>query len=265
MFQTLGQMSLVGTFLLISASTIGISILALFLVRRYIPLDFRYRDNPVIGNISSLIGIIYGVLVGITALYLINNISYVDQAVQLEANAVSDIYHDSNWLKEPAKTKIQTEIKNYLNLVINVEWPLMKIGEKIDDAGMRIISRISDALRAYGHPQGEDALIIPNVLQDIKTLYDQRSQRIHMSFSALSPEVWLVILIGTILTIGINYLFGMNFYFHLIVISAAALMASSMIFLLVTLDKPFQGEFVIESDTFKVILDRMEHDAADER
>jgi hypothetical protein len=54
--------------------------------------------------------------------------------------------------------------------------------------------------------------------------------------------------------IGINFLFGMNLYMHILTTSASALMASSIIFLLLTLDKPFQGEFVIEPDAFKALL-----------
>ena len=79
-----------------------------------------------------------------------------------------------------------------------------------------------------------------------------------MSFSALNSEVWVVILLGTILTIGINFLFGMNFYLHIFTAIAVGLMASSMLFLLVTLDRPFRGEFVIEPDSLAAVLQFIE-------
>jgi hypothetical protein len=58
--------------------------------------------------------------------------------------------------------------------------------------------------------------------------------------------------------IGINFLFGMNFYMHVITVSAASMMAASMFFLLITLDRPFQGEFVVGPDSFQSVLSAIE-------
>src|SRR5690349_10272360 len=129
MFDFLYRISDFELFFLLSAITVSVSIISIILIRRLIPHELRYRDNPVIGNISSVIGIIYGVLVGLTALYLINNVSYTADAVQKEANSVANVYRDSQWMPEPTRSKIQNELKEYLDKVINIEWPMMKKGE----------------------------------------------------------------------------------------------------------------------------------------
>jgi hypothetical protein len=250
-------------FLLLSAISIVGTIIVVTLIRRYVPLELRYKDNPVIGNMSALISIIYGVLVGLTALYLINNISYTGDAVQREANSVANLYRDSTWLKEPTKTRIQASIKNYLQEVINVEWPAMKSGQKINKDGDKIIDGIGKELSYYSGMNTSELLILHDMYETVRNLYDGRQQRIQMSYSELNPEIWEVILIGTILTIGINYLFGMNFYLHIVTVSAGALMAAAMLFLLLSLDRPFQGDFVIESDSFQALLDTVNHDIAD--
>lgn len=249
------QMSDTHLFFILSCFAIVVSIIAVFIVRRFVPLELRYRDNPVIGNISGLISIIYGVLVGLTALYLINNISYTSDAVQREANAVADIYRDSKWLKEPARGKMQIQIKRYLNQVINVEWPAMQRGERVivdDDSPIEVMAQELDI---YGAASPSELLISRDMLESIRVLYDAREQRIHMSYAELSPEIWVVILIGTVLTIAINFLFGMNFYMHLLTVSAVALMAASMVYLVITLEKPFQGDFVVGPSAFQAILD----------
>lgn len=251
------QMSDTHLFFLLSCLAIIISIWAVFIVRRFVPLDLRYQDNPVIGNVGSLISIIYGVLVGLTALYLINNISYTSDAVQREANAVADIYRDSKWLKEPARSKIQDQIKRYLDQVVRVEWPAMQRGEKIIVDNDSPIEIMSQELDIYGAKSPSELLIMQDMVSAIRMLYDAREQRIHMSYSALSPQIWIVIIIGTILTLIINYIFGMNFYLHLLTVTAVALMASSMLYLVITLEKPFQGDFVVEPSAFQAILDHI--------
>lgn len=246
-------------FILLSCVSIVVSIVAVYLVKRYIPFHLRSQDNNVIGNTAALISVIYGVLAGLSALYLINNNNFTADAVQREANAVADIYRDSQWLKEPVKNKIQAQIKHYLGRVIHTEWTLMANGQHIANReGNLIIDQITNELIHYRSLTSSESLLMHDMLDEIRNLYDARQQRIQMSYNALSPELWVVIIIGTILTLFINYLFGVNFYLHVITVIAAALMTSSMIFLLVTLDKPFQGQFIIGPDAFQTILTDIE-------
>lgn len=254
MLNLLYQMNNMQLFAFLSGLAIGVSVIAVFIVNRLIPTEISYKDNSVIGNVSSLISLIYGVLAGLTALYLINNINYTSDAIQHEANAAANIYRDSKWLHEPARTQIQGWIKGYLNTVINVEWPAMEEGKNVSSDGITYIEKITNELVTYQTAFNTESLLLHDMLDEIKSLYNARENRIHMSFSSLNPEMWVVIIIGTILTIAINYLYGMNFYLKLISVSAAALMASSMIFLLLALDRPFQGEFIVEPDALRSVI-----------
>jgi hypothetical protein len=257
MFNFLFQIHNAWLFLLISAFFLILSIAGVLLVRRFARVEVRYRDNPVLGNIVALIGIIYGVLAGLTALYLINNVNYTADAVQREANSVANLYRDSQWLQNPAKTQIKEHIREYLTTVIDVEWPLMKKGKVLSSKGENIIDAIASEVNQYFHAHPTEALVMHDMLDEVKTLYNAREQRIHMSFSSLNTEIWVVILIGTILTICINYLFKMKLKLHVISIAAASLMASSMMFLLLTLDRPFQGEFVVEPTSLQFVLSEL--------
>jgi hypothetical protein len=241
-------------FIILSIFFTVVSIIVVLIVQRYIPNKLRRKQNGVVGVISSLIGLIYGVLAGLTALYLINNLSYTGDAVQREANSVANLYRDSTWLKEPQRDDVKKQIVGYLNAVINVEWPLMKNGDKVTDEAEINLESIADLLHTYATTPNTEMLILHDMLDDVKSLYNARETRIQMSYEFLNTDLWVVILIGTFLLMAINFLFGMNLYFHMITSTATALMASSMIFLLLTLDKPFQGDFVIEPGAFKEIL-----------
>jgi hypothetical protein len=176
-------------FLLLCVVSVIVSIIGILIVERFIPIEIRNQENPVIGNMSSLISIIYGVLAGLTALYLINNISYASDAVQREANSVANVYRDSKWLKEPARTNIQKEIVNYLQNVIKNEWPIMRVGSKLDYDNSSTIDNIAHQLDNYSATSNSDSLILSNILNEINNLYDAREQRIHLSYSALSNEL----------------------------------------------------------------------------
>ncbi len=241
-------------FLLVSFAGLAFSSLGIFIISALIPYDVRYKENPVIGSVSALIGLIYGVLAGLTALYLINNINYTNDAVQREANSAANLYRDSTALQNPLKLAIQKEIKIYLMQAIDLEWPVMKMGGRVNQNGDAFINRIHQLLTPYNPSNQSEIYNKHDMLDEIKSLYNARHLRLAMGYSELSGEIWLVILLGTILTIGINFLFAMNYYLHLLTIGAASLMASSMVFLLLTLDRPYQGEFAVLPTALQTVL-----------
>lgn len=240
-------------FLIVSSFFILISIAALFIIRRHFPLHLRYQDNAVIGCTSALIGLIYGVLAGFATAHLVNtNLMTVD-AIQHEANAIVDLYRDSRWLSEPVKSHIQTDIHRYLTTVINVDWPAMNHGETVSNTGGLIIEDISSSLSHYTITNGKDTAILSDMITVTRNLYDAREQRILASYASLSGSIWVVIILGTILTLCISYLFGVNFNLHIFTVLASALMMSSIIFLLISLDKPFMGSSILDPGVYKSI------------
>lgn len=259
MIETLSHLTDINFFCLLCLVLIGLSVLVIYLIGHCVPIEVRYQDNPVIGSVASLIGIIYGVLAGLMALYLINNISYTGDAVEHEAHAIAGIYRDSLWLREPTRTEISKEVRAYIEHVVNVEWILMADGRHIDSKSSFFIDKMSKDLSVYPIKNNSDLLIVGDMLESIRTLFNARGQRIHMSYAKLNPGIWVVMLLGTLLTLSINYLFGMNRILHILVVSAAALMTASMIYLLLTLDRPFEGEFAIQPDGFLAVLNVMDH------
>lgn len=245
MIDFLYQTSDFNLFAVLSCFFISISIFALFLIKWLVPLHLRYQENAVVGYSSALIGVIYGVIAGFATLHLINNNNYALDAVQHEANAIANLYRDSQWLDEPMRTNAQIDIKHYLNQVLNVEWPLMSKGKVISNQGDIILEQISWDLNKTKVTDRLQTQVLSNMLEVSNAIYNARHDRILLSYLSLSNEIWVVIIIGTILTLCISYMFGVNFYLHIFTVVAAALMTTSIIFLLISLDKPYQGDFIV--------------------
>ena len=248
------QMSDAKLFSFLICTGIIAAVIGVIVVKLIVPHEVRLKDNGVIGSVAALIGLIYSVLMGITSLYLINNLSATSDAVQREANAVANLYRTSASLPEPIRSQFEGLLKDYLVLTIKTEWPRMKNNQEIGEAGDKLIDKLSVVLRAFPVTNLADSVVMTDLMGEEKSLYSAREERLAANSEQLSGELWVVIFIGTVLAIGINFLFGMNFWLHLISISAATLMASAMIFLLLTLDRPFQGEFIIDPDPLQAVL-----------
>ncbi len=236
-------------FLFFCAVIIVFSISIIMVSRRFIFSRLAHDDNVITASVASLIGIIYGVLAGFIAVYLLGFNDHATAAVVDESNAVANIFRDSKWLNQPTQQHIQELLRLYVNNVIEIEWPEMSKGTSPHGNNHTYIDQISEQLHNYKIVTPSDNVIVADLTQEVKSLFNAREERIESSEATLSPEIWFVLILGTILIIVINYAFRVNFYLHLFTITVFSIMAASIFFLLVELDRPFQGEFAVSPHT----------------
>jgi len=256
MLDFLYQQSDLMVFVIVAAMLILISAIALLVIKHYFMVKGTYEDNAVIANISSIIGVIYGVLAGLSALYLLNNISYSYEVVQKEASSAANVYQLTKFLKEPVQSDIQQQLRHYLEVVINDEWPLMSKRKPINDNDL--IANMIDSISRYADKKMIDSATLHDLINDIKSLYNSREERIQLSSTSLSIEIWEVVMIGTFLIIVINFFFRMSYRLHLVALLAEIIMASSVIFLLITLDTPFEGDYIVQPSAYQSLLGYMQ-------
>jgi len=262
MFDFLYGLSDMSVFVLMAFATIAFSLLFVVLNKFFKFYKLKYIDNTTTASVASLIGIVYGVLAGFLCLYLLNNQDHASNAALDEGTAAANIYHESRWLNNPYQKQIQAYLKTYLSVAINKEWPEMAKGNLPHRDNAYLIAEMSDSLISYPITTLRDALVINNIKQDIRSLLKGREERIEMGGSQLTSGIWNVIILSTALIIIINYAFRVNFKLHIFGLTSFALMAASVLFLLVTLDRPFEGEFAVAPDALNTVLDSMTHDGA---
>lgn len=241
-------------FILISVICIFISLIATMLVHRHVPLKFRNQENQGIVCVSTLLGMVYAILVGFIVLYELNNYNNANQAEVAEAKDMFAIFRLAKVLPEPSSTKIRNLATDYANNVIQNEWPTMARGEVVDKKGVLIISEISKEIRSFNHIRADGTIAI-NALNQISlatnALFDDHQERVDKIHSSISTNIWFVLLLGTLLTIGINCVLGMEFRLHVFCMVSIALMVSAILYLIITLDHPYRGDFSIQPVTFK--------------
>jgi hypothetical protein len=213
-------------FVILGSILFIISLFSLLMIRWFFPLHLRYQENVVICCTSALVIGIYGVLAGFATLYLINNNNAAADAVQRESSAVADLYRNSQGLNDNLRP---------------------------DDGDMIINNMVKELTHDTATTPAETASL-EAMLSVTTNVYDARHQRIQMSYSSLSNEIWVVIIIGTILTLCVSYLIGVNFALHCFIVLGAVFMTTAVLFLLISLDKPYQGDFIIGPEIYQALL-----------
>jgi len=220
---------------------VGLSCGAHVVVRRIAPHEVLKRHNDVAGFVSSLVGVIYAVLLAFVVIVVWQEFDNATTVAQQEASAVGDLYHLAYGFPAPLQSKLQHHLANYINLMIDDEWPLMQYGlssAKTERMGHLILHDVMD-LKPQTPAQ---SAVYSTALQMVQTFFDARRQRLSENVTSVPHILWFTLVLGAIFTIGFTFFFGMeNGHLQLAMTGIIAAMIAMMFVLIIELDFPFRG------------------------
>jgi hypothetical protein len=229
-----------------------------WLVRRRIPLDFRYQENTAIVSCSALLGIIYAVLIGFTILYQFGAFDKLEKEENQEGVSLYNIYENALSLPDTTATQIRSLVIDYAKNAVNYEWPALNDGTKINKNGKTFLNKIKDKIHdldAATVTSLKTTSAINAISEDLGALYKLHHERTATVHTTLNGHIWFVLVLATFFTLGVNFLLGMEFRLHIFCLTLISVIMSSVIYLLVGLDRPYQGDFVVHPVTIETLLE----------
>jgi hypothetical protein len=235
-----------------------ISLIAVSLVSRYISLDFRYKENPAVVSCSALLSIIYAVLIGFIILYQLSTFETAKKSESLEGVTLHSIYYNAALLPKPHDSNLRSLVLAYTKNAIYNEWPALGQGQKISPEGKILIEKMAHEIQGVHNlrnPTNNAINLLNKIEQEISLLFETHHERIATVHTTLNEHIWFVLLLGTLFTLAINYFLGMEFRLHILCVSLIAIILSALIYLIVGLDRPYQGDFVVCPHTIESVLE----------
>jgi hypothetical protein len=230
-------------------STVGLGVGGVLVVRRK-RWFITERDIGTAAALHALIGVLYAVALGLLVVRVEEAFDSVQSVTDAEAIATGDLYRTLGGLADPARSTLRRDLRQYLTLVVDKEWPAIERGDE-SDTTWRAIDNISRTIVAYIPVGAKEALIYPQLLTNMQSLLDARRQRIFRGTNGIENMTWLVIVLGAIVTIGGACFFSMEHKLvHLVLIGCASAMLGMMIFLVVAMDRPLRGGFSVDPSAF---------------
>ncbi len=170
------------------------------------------RHTDLVGYGTCTISVIYAIIIGFTMLYLCNINDQAEDVVDNEAQAISNLYYDAQWLPGDFGINLQTNIKKYTTIAVEKEWPAMAQGIPVGNETDLILNTIRQNLNDE-HLLAKNELQIytlHNIIKDARALANAHAIRMELNESALGADVWVVVIIASILTIILNYFSLLN-------------------------------------------------------
>jgi hypothetical protein len=251
----------ISTGLLLVALAILIAVGGLVFVQRLVPTDRRKQHNDVTGFIYAVLGVAYAVLLGLMLIAVWEKWNAAEVITTDEANELAGLFWYAHALPPPEGRHIQELVRSYDRVVIEEEWPLMAQGSSSPEV-WATLDELRGATLGLEPPKGAkqtgyDQMRYDEMLEQLHDLGNARRERLLAAEQGLPPILWVVLILGGVVTVGFTFLFGLeNTLVHLLMVAALALIISMSLFTVAALDYPFRGDIHIHPTAYENDLGR---------
>ena len=237
----------------------AVSLGGLFLTRRFIlpRLHLHEGVNDAVGATISAIGVFYAVTVGLIVVAVWNNYANASDLATQEAATIGTLYRDVSSYPEPARSELQTELKDYITAVIEKDWPAHRNGLVPDDSA-RLLTEVQMRLTSFEPTTAGQQALHGETLRIFNELTGDRRLRVEAVTHTLSSVMWFVIWLGAAINIFAGYFFYIqDARLHAVTVGLMAGFLALVVFLIIANDRPFMGETGISPSAYQAVLDTL--------
>lgn len=224
---------------LVLASTVSVGLLVVVICRQFIRIVETEDDTFKIETYSDAFGIAFAILLGLIIVTAWTSYDHTDDLIRDEVSNISDLYQLSEYMDENTTQELRQNLKNYINHVLEKEWPLLHKGQS---------SRIGDDYLFHDFhiiyrfmPTNKKEESIQAEMNKLATLIlDQRRARNINARSSLPPIMWIILISSNLVAfIILGLAIEGPLSLHLILQGLYAFGTGLMLLLVIILDRPF--------------------------
>lgn len=251
------MLTLAQNVLLVAATVIG-SLLFMVGLNLAWPWERRRDHNDLIGWQLSVLGTTYAVILGFMLYTVWTTFGAAEANVDLEANAIVNIYLLADGLPEPQRSEIKGLARSYANAAVNNDWPEMARAEEPKQTVV-INAKMWNTLMSVKTASPPEITAEDHALYELSTLTELRRTRVLQSASRLPKVLWCVLLVGGTLVIVSGCMFGSpSTKLHGLQVFAFSLLISLSLIAIANINRPFQGTVRVSDYAFQRALENMQ-------
>ncbi|MGO8670014.1 MAG: DUF4239 domain-containing protein [Capsulimonadaceae bacterium] len=239
---------------LIAATVVGLSVIlsvaGMWMTRKAANPEHLRRHHDVAGFIIAILGAIYGVLQAFVVFVVYSQYDNARTAVELEANGVSDLYHMAYGFDPDTRQCIRDDIHVYVDSITEKEWPAMANGGSSVDSD-RALDRLWSTYATIDPKTNRENALYQESISRLNDVGNNRHLRILAARDGLPGLIWLILICGSVGTVGFTYFFGAESARAQALMTALLTSEIALVLLLIwALQYPFRGDLAISSAAF---------------
>ena len=237
-----------------SVLSVALAVAGVLFVRSFTSHETLKSHHGVAGPFLSITATIFAVVLGFIVVDSLNTFQRARLIVEQEANAIHDIFHMSSALSEPTRSNMREACMNYADAMVQFEWPAMEQGAGSPE-GHLLFTRMWHYLTTYKPADASETTFLSQILDSMRTAGDCRHSRLLAAQPYYSPVLWLVLLLGSAITIIFTYFFGVeNVRVQILMTALVTIVLSLNLSVVALFDTPFTGDVKVPPQAFVVDL-----------
>ncbi len=242
----------------IVALSVIASWVGLFAFGRFVHVSVRSRHNDVAGFIIAIIGVVYAVLLAFIAVAAWASFDSAARVVQQEANLVGNLYRDSVAVDQPARGEMQQALSDYLDIVIDQEWPAQQAGHVDNAQAWKAVQKLHATVTGIDAKTLGQSVVEAEMLRTLNELYTARRSRLSAAGDGIPDTIWWILVLGGAITVCFTFFFGMpSMGMHYAMTGVLAASMALVMVLIIALDWPFRGTVSVSSEPFKAVQENI--------
>ena len=235
----------------------GLAIVGLWIVRRHLLPRMRlgYDDAYFAAAVVQSAMLMWSLIAALTAVGVWQRYSQVSDIVSSEATAITTLWRDVGGYPQTLRDESRDILRGYTEQIIRDAWPQQRKGQ-IPREGVMWMDRLQAQLFAFEPAMESQKILHAEILRSFNELVQKRRQRLDAVQSALPGVLWFVLLPGAMGCIILCLFFHVeNARFQAVLLLGLAGFLSMVLFVIISLDRPFAGVNGITADSYQLIYD----------
>jgi hypothetical protein len=226
--------------------SIALALVALVVVRAFVPPTVLRASNDAVGSYLQTLGSIYAVLLAFVVYVVWGQFNQARDFVEREASNWIDLLRTSFALGEPG-AELRALARDYVSAVLEREWVALAKGcdeDAVIDEVTLIVDRMGDVLLRC-RPEGDVQLAwFEEALSCFNDVSDSRTNRLANSRLRIPLAMRLLLDTGAAMTVGSLFLLAVdNPWVHGLMTATLAGAVSHILYVVSDLDNCFAGDW----------------------
>ena len=235
-----------------------LALAGMVLARRVLPFSVREAHNANTAAMFGALYVVYGLIVGFSAYQVADQFDAARRTVQNEAGSVGEIYLLAEQLPGPDRREIQGLVESYARALVEDGWPRMEEGGASARA-QKIGDELRRAVMGFEPSTGAEQAIYAQGLTLVQEFDEYRALRLLEVREGIPAILWVVLILGGVMTIGFTYLFGMEApRLHVLMIVSLTVVLVLVLYTIRALEYPFDGIVQVQPEPFELLLEKIE-------
>jgi hypothetical protein len=201
--------------------------------------------------------VLYGLVAALTAVSVWQRHSQVSDIASKEATAIAGLWRDLGGYPQRERNEMRDTLSGYTHQIIHEAWPAQNRGE-VPTTGVTWMDRLQGQLFAFEPGTDAHRILHGETLSAYNRMIEVRRLRLDAVNSGLPGVMWFVLLPGAMGCIFLALFIGVeDVRVHSFLIVALAGFVAMVLFVIISLDRPFIGDMAVQPGSYELIYNQL--------